>query len=112
MEVIYLNLGRLSIAVGILSALAHVVHCLFLNRPPALNDTLGKMLAGFALPPALAMGLAAFDPPDLLGCIFNLEIYILVGAMSVIWIVLSILFPGGLSSKWIQILGERFGRKP
>lgn len=111
-EFIYLNLGRLSIALAFVSAMAHVAYCLLNDIPLAPNATVGKMLAGFVLPPAIVMGLAAIDPPNLLGCVTNLEIYILVGAFSVVWITLSILFPGGFTWKWIRILGDRFGKRP
>ena len=77
----------------------------------ALNVTVGKMLAAFVLLPAIFMGLAAFDPPNLLGCVANLEVYIVVGAFSVVWITLSLLFPGGFTWRWVQDLGKKFGER-
>lgn len=111
-DFIYSNLGRISIGIGVASAVLHIAYCLLRNRELALNATIGKMLAGFVLPPAIVMGIASIDPPNLLGCVSNIEIYIVVGAFSTIWITLSILFPGGFTWKWIQKLGDKIGRKP
>jgi len=78
-----------------------------------LNIVMGKLVAGFVLAPAFAMGLSSVDPDNLLGCVANIEIYILAGSLSVIWITLSILFPGGFTWGWIQTLGKKFGtQKP
>jgi hypothetical protein len=98
----------ISIFVAFISAILHIAYCLLNDRQLALNATMGKALAGYVLPPAMLMGLASLDPVNLLGCVTNLEIYIFAGAFSVIWITLSILFPGRFTWRWIQNLGEKF----
>jgi hypothetical protein len=100
--VIYSNIGRISIVVGVFSALAHVVYYWIKSKPLALNVTVGKMLSGFMIPPAVAMGFSALDPSKFLMCVEDLGIYIVVGAFSVFWIALSILFPGGINMTWLQ----------
>ena len=109
-ELVYSHLGTLSLFVAIFSGIAHVVYYLIKGMPLTLNATLGKMLAGFVLPPAIAMAASAFDPANLLGCVNDLPIYILAGSVSAMWITFSVLFPGGFTWKWIQELGKRFGR--
>jgi hypothetical protein len=106
-HVLYSNLGKLSIAAGVIAALAHVIYYAIKNRELALNVAVGKMLAGTVIPPAFLMGCAAFDPPNLLGCVTNVEIYIVVGAFCTIWIALTICFPGGFTWEWIRRLGDK-----
>jgi hypothetical protein len=111
-EPIYQNLGRISLLIGFVSAVAHVVYCLIKDRQPELNAAVAKLVGGAVLPPAVAMGLSSIDPENLLGCVTNLELYIFVGAFSVVWITLSVLFPGGFTWKWIRKLSENLGRFP
>jgi len=97
---IYSHLGVVCIGLGLISGAAHVVYCVAVGRGATLRDTLGKVGGGFVLPSALMMGLSAFDPAELLGCVTNLELYIVVGSLSVAWITLSVLFPGGWTWEW------------
>jgi hypothetical protein len=92
-QFIYLHLGTISLLVAAGSGLAHVAYCLIRRMDFTLNTTLAKIGAGFVLPAAFAMGFSALDPPSLLGCVTNLPLYILVGAVSVVWITLTVLFP-------------------
>lgn len=104
---IYTNLGKISLVIGAFCAALYIVFCLYTSRPLELSPTLAKMVAGFVLAPAVAMAFASIDPPALLACVTNLEIYILVGATSVIWITMSVLFPNGFTSRWIRVIGQK-----
>jgi hypothetical protein len=99
---IYSNIGRISIFIGLVSALGHIVYYVIKRRPLALNVTVGKMMSGFIIPPAIAMGFSALDPANMLICVNDLGIYIVVGAFSVVWIAFSILFPGGIEMTWFH----------
>ena len=104
---IYFNLGTLSLIAGVSVAIIHIAYFLLRGRALHLNEILGKAMAASVLPAAIAIGLASLDPVGLLGCVNNVEIYIVVGAFSVVWITLSILFPGGFTWRWIQQLGQK-----
>jgi hypothetical protein len=112
LNVVYLHLGTISIVLGAIAAVSHVIFCFWENKKPELNAMLAKLLAGAVLPPAAAMGVASIDPANLLGCVESLGIYILAGSISVIWITLSVLFPNGFTWRWIIRLSVKLGRKP
>ena len=92
-QYIFSHLGTISLIIAVASGVAHLAYYLVKGLAPTLNATLAKIAAGFVLPPAVAMAGSAFDPDDLLGCVTNLELYILVGSVSVMWITWTVLFP-------------------
>jgi hypothetical protein len=98
-QYLYNHLGTISLSIGAFAGVAHCVFYLVEKRePPTLNATLAKIAGGAALPPAIAMMGAAFNPHSLLGCIENLGLYVLVGSVAVIWLTLQALFPGGIKT--------------
>jgi hypothetical protein len=92
-QYIYAYLGTISIIVALLSGAAHLIHNYFYGIKLALDRTMAKVVAGFVLPPIIAMAISVFDLKHLLACVENLELYVLAGAISVGWITWGVLFP-------------------
>lgn len=92
-QFIFSWLGTIALVTGLVSGALHVISYWAKGASPTLNATLAKVGAGFVLPPAVAMIGAAFDPARLLGCVSNLELYIVVGAIAVMWVTWTVLFP-------------------
>ncbi len=92
-QFVYTHLGTISIIAALLSGAAHLLHNWSSGIKLRLDRTIAKVVAGFVLPPVIAMAGAVFDLDHLLGCVTNLELYVLIGALSVGWITWTVLFP-------------------
>ncbi len=91
-QIIYNYLGTISLVIGGLSGALHILYYFIKGMNLTLNATIAKVTAGTALPPAFVMLFAAFHLDDL-GCVTNLGLYVFIGAISVIWITVTVLFP-------------------
>jgi len=98
-QFVYSHLGTISLIFAVISGGAHIVYYWLKGFSPTQDATFAKMAAGFVLPPAVAMAGAAFDPGKLLGCVTGIELYILVGAVAVIWITWTVLFPKSIEKR-------------
>ncbi len=91
----YLHLGTIALGAATITWLLHMAFYRIKKYPLTLKANIAKIASGFALPSAAAMLIASFDPPDLLGCVSNLGLYIFIGSVSVIWLAWTVLFPEG-----------------
>jgi hypothetical protein len=111
---IYSRIGTISIVLALVSIGAHVAYYLIKKTEPNLDTALAKMGAGAVLAPAIAMVFSTFDLDNLLPCKSegrsqlsllrpvrqdqprkNLELYILTGSITILWISIAKLFPRG-----------------
>jgi hypothetical protein len=87
----YSHLGWGSIAIGV------IAWVIYLLKPKSyelsLGVAVGKFVGATAIVPAIAIGISAISPGDFLGCITGLELYIVIGALAVIWVAWTVLFP-------------------
>ena len=97
-QLIYTNLGLISLGGAAVAWISHIIYYRAKGFTLTLNATIAKITAGAALPPALAMLGAAVDPANLLGCVSELGLYIFIGAVSVIWITWTVLFPKSIET--------------
>jgi hypothetical protein len=94
-DLIFTHIGTISLVGAVIAWISHMAYYKYYGYKLTLNATLAKVVSGAAVPPAIAMLGAAFDPPDLLGCVSDLGLYIFIGSVSVIWITWTVLFPAG-----------------
>ena len=94
-KIIYSWLGTISIILALASIGLHVGYYRIKHVRPELVTAIGKMAAGSVIAPAIALIIAVFDLKSLLACINNLEIYVLAGAIAILWISFTVLFPPG-----------------
>lgn len=89
----YHFMGTIGVACGLVTACAYILYCFYKRGNISLVAALQIALCGVSLPAAIGLIGAAFFPEKLLGCIENLPIYILAGAISMILIIWTVLFP-------------------
>jgi hypothetical protein len=90
---VYAHLGWGSIIIGVVAWILYLSYFKIKKYELDLSVAMAKFLAGTAIIPAIAIGFSAISPGDFLGCVTGLELYIVVGALSVLWISWGVLFP-------------------
>jgi hypothetical protein len=96
---IYSNLGTIGFVFGGGAVIAHIIYYWARGFVLTLPAIIAKFLAAESVPAAVGLIGAVLAPAKLLGCIKNLELYIIVGGIAVLWITITILFPQSIERK-------------